>query len=44
MSALIERLQRALAADDLPEEDREKIDQLGSWVGITAHQPPKNQT
>jgi hypothetical protein len=36
LSALIERLQRALAADGLPEEDSEKIDHL-----IAPEAPPR---
>ena len=44
LEPLVERLQGAFPADGIAEEHREKIDQLGSWVGITAHQPPKNRT
>src|SRR5712691_951367 len=39
LEPLVERLQGAFPTDGVAEEDRQKIDQLGSWVGITAHQP-----
>src|SRR5437763_17001339 len=41
---LVKLLDGAFATDGVAEEDGEKVDQLGSWVGITAHQPPKNRT
>ena len=44
LEPLVESFQGAFPTDGIPEEDREKIDELGSWVGITAHQPPKNRT
>jgi len=44
LEPLVKRLQRAFSTDGIPEKDCEKIDELGSWVGIAAHQPPKNRT
>ena len=44
LETLVKGFQGPLTADGIAEKDGEKIDQLGSQVGITAHQPPKDRT
>ena len=43
LQALVEGFECPFTADGVAEEHRDKVDELGSWVGIAAHQPPSSR-